>query len=173
MLKLKLIYSLVIFLISGFMVYLPKASAGDSFLDPYLSFHTVAASGLTEATTTFDLSEKPWLYINRDSEFYVTESDSIKWYSVSHPNGVSIEVELDNIVWNGDHTVAWVAFEDSCWYDTLKNKEGEWTIISKIGDDTNSAETSFTVTPEPVSSVLFLTGGAALFLRRRKKGSRF
>jgi hypothetical protein len=29
------------------------------------------------------------------------------------------------------------------------------------------------VTPEPVSSVLFLTGGAALFLRRRKKGSRF
>jgi len=32
---------------------------------------------------------------------------------------------------------------------------------------------SVTVTPEPLSCVLFLTGGAALFLRRRKKGAGF
>ena len=173
MLKLKLIYSLVIFLISGFMVYLPKASAGDSFLDPYLSFHTVAASGLTEATTTFDLSEKPWLYIKRNSAFYETDINSIIWYVGTDP-GISIIKGYDEFNWNATdtYTEAWVAFKGSEWVDSF-SKEGVWTITTNIYGDTNGADTSFTVTPEPVSSVLFLTGGAALFLRRRKKGSRF
>jgi len=171
MLKFKLTPSLILFLIICFTFSVPEAFAGDSFLAPYLSFHTVASSGLTEAKTTFDLTEKPWLYIERDTAFSLIDTDSIKWYSVGYPSGVSIEVDYDQVIWNDDYTAAWVAFEDGYWYDTLSNKEGTWTIVANIGGDLTSAETNFTVTtvtPEPISAVLFLTGGAALFLRRRR-----
>jgi len=173
MLKLKPIYSLGMLLISS-LALLSPAFAGDSFISPYLFYHTVADSGLTEAKTTFDLTERPWLYIERSTAFDSDDINSIKWYSLSYPNGVKIYTSLDSITWNANSTAAWVAFDESYWYNTLTNKEGVWTIVANIGTDSNSAETSFTVTssptvtPEPVSSVLFLIGGAALFLRRRR-----
>jgi len=119
MLKLKLISSLGIFLVSCFSVSLPTASAESS------------------PSSLFD-----------------------KFYG-------------DLLYTNGQE--AWITFDAEYWEDIVG--VGSWNVTASLSgyEGTTSFEvtSSPTVTPEPISATLFLTGGAALFLRKRKKGSGF
>ncbi|MBI4848043.1 MAG: hypothetical protein HY808_05620 [Nitrospirae bacterium] len=56
-------------------------------------------------------------------------------------------------------------------WDSINPKEGNWIVnafYSAPGENTSCA-TSFTVTPEPISSVLFISGGAVFVIKRSLK----
>lgn len=108
--------------------------------------------------TIFDLNEIPWLYIDLkkgDTEFE-------GWWKPL-PGTDSDQKEISALGPEGE--IIWKALTDWSWVTPAT--VGDYIVHAK-----GYGNTSFTVTPEPISSVLFLLGGATLglgFYRRKRK----
>ncbi len=135
------------------------ANAFASFDEIYM----VDSSGSTTSKGTFGWDETPWLYLNLPSAGWnVTGSwwkdpDALYYFTGSSPS-----TDLEQ----------WLTLSD-------------WASVRKIGDwNVNAAyfysdgafgtgSTKFAVVPEPISTILFLSGGALmggrLLIRRRRK----
>ena len=133
-----------------------------AFADNYNQIFMTDANGSTTPKTNFGWNETPWLYVKLSE---IAESITSAWWT--DPNGNKYKI--------------FDAFStDDIWLSPLNwstiKKLGEWTItaVSHLDSGTvNQGRLSFTVTPEPVSSLLFILGGGALagtkLMRSRKK----
>lgn len=167
MLKLKLIYSSGILLVSCFTVCLPKAAAGD-----FAEFKMVAASGSTEDVldNKFSLDQVPYLYVKAaEGATLGSLSRESTWQWLLSTTTYTVDTSYeDSIDSNGQE--AWLAFNSTYWAEIVE--EGDWRVTLNLsgynGTTYFTVTSSPTVTPEPISSVLFLTGGAVLLLRKRR-----
>lgn len=151
----------------GFAVVLFSifALVNSAFAD-FDAIYTVGSGGSTTLKDSFGWNEHPWLYLDLPSSAWAY---TVSWWN---PNGTSLFYS-DFAVTDG---------VDQVWH-TLNNwsapggprQLGLWDIgadYSIAPGYRSTGSTGFTVTPEPLSSVLFLIGGislAAARLRRRKK----
>lgn len=117
------------------------------------------SSGSFVPRTEFSLSETPWLYLHLpDAGLNVVAS---WWQSPSLTYtfaGTSPSTAQD----------IWISPSD---WATIKTT-GIWNVnagYSYATGETGARSASFTVTPEPISSALFLLGGGALALRTYRK----
>ena len=121
------------------------------------------ADGSTTPKDSFGWDEQPWLYLRLlEPGFNLTLSF---WKNPDNKKYFDIDVDWDQDIW---HTLKY--------WDDIKEL-GEWHVSAMYfqpgsNDWIGRGSADFTVTPEPVSSVLFLVGGislAATRLKRRKK----
>jgi len=171
MLRLKLISLLGVLLLSCFTVCLPKASAESSPSSLFEKFYMVVASGSTDAVKNneFSLGQVPYLYIKASSADLNWYSNLISTWTSSSYTPYYIEFPAGDYLYTTGQE-AWIAFDAEYWEDIVET--GDWNVTASIsgynGTTAFKVTSSPTVTPEPISAVLFLTGGAALFLRRRR-----
>ena len=148
----------------------------------FASIFTVGSNGSTTQQSTFTLDQTPWLYVELpEGNLNWASAAGSLWFYDSNiiPKGVAGDsdftspytrefwLKLDN--WDsvakvGDWHVA-AGYE----LGTPINLFGKEIIIPK---DVGVGCTSFNVTavPEPISTVLFVLGGATLAVRRLRKG---
>jgi len=138
----------------------------------YSQMFTVGSSGSTKPKASFSPNEKPTLYLKLpdttyDFSFTETDWDWLGDEGNSHSPAPVSQAGSD----------IWVSFSDEQW--TQFNREGEWHIdsISTLFDNGNftsmvTGSTTYTVTPEPVSTVLFLSGFGAFALAGSKRRKR-
>jgi len=139
------------------------ALVNSAFAD-FEKIYTVGSEGSTTPKDSFDWDEQPWLYLELpSSNWNVTGS----WWK--DPDGTpyftgSLPTTSDKI---------WLSLDN--WFTV--REVGQWNVsavyfYANPEDPVGGGFAKFTVTPEPVSSILFLVGGASLAatrLRRRKK----
>jgi len=155
----KTLLSIALLSFLSFVTVLQNASA--AVLDTY----TVDSSSSTVAKNTFNLSETPFLYMKLSlSDIAPTQSfwnapSSTPYFEMTGPN-LTLE--------------RWHSLTD--W--STRKEAGEWTINSNVfytGGTTGTSVANFTVTPEPISMVLFLIGGAPMAVslyRKRQKSAK-
>lgn len=130
------------------------------------------AEGSDTEKTIFNWDETPWLYVKLpDSNLNVTvafwESPNSSYYFTnSMGSNQEYWFSLDSGVDSSGNPVTW---------DDVKEL-GVWNINAGYfyaGGGSGEGTASFTVTPEPVSSILFIAGGAVLagrrYLKRKRK----
>lgn len=123
--------------------------------------YTVDSNGSTTPKSVFGPDETPWLYMHLSGLDSGVQSVGASWWIDSESNA---HFEGTNPSTSSEY---W--FSPSNW-DTII-KTGAWTInAAYYASDSkfDMGQTSFTVTPEPLSVSLFLLGAGALALRRRK-----
>lgn len=130
------------------------------------SIYMVGDSTSITQKTTFGLDETPYLYMNLpgDGSLYTVWS----WWH--DPAG--------NTYWDGTAPIfdstnyqVWLPLTHWFQWENVKTA-GIWTIDANYyfsNNQSGTGVTSFTVTPEPISSILFLLGGSALAFRQHKK----
>ena len=126
------------------------------------SFYTTDSNGSSTPKSTFNLNETPWLYVKlSDTLRHITST----WWN--DPNGNSYDASLPG----SNATPQWLTLSD---WNTVKTP-GKWNVNGSLfykNGVCETAETNFTVTPEPISTTLFLLGSGALAVgqyRRKKK----
>jgi hypothetical protein len=136
--------------------------------DPITTIYMTDAEFSTIPQDTFSLHEIPWLYFQvpvdpqvQDVKSTSSWSDSLSnVYQVSETEAGVLEIWHVLTSWDSINTVgAW-------------NVDADYSIGKGKNKTVGSGSTSFIATatgPEPVSSVLFLTGGATLAVRYWKK----
>lgn len=141
-----------------------------------VSSKNVTLSQLFNATSGFTYTASALLKNNsgclalRDGAYaYV----ALEWYSSSNSQigttSFSDLLTAANDAWE-EFSVTSIAPEDTAYGKILLGMYvSKQCLFSSSAMATYFDNASVTVTPEPVSSVLFLAGGAALFLRRRRK----
>lgn len=138
-------------------------------LGPYM---TDEGSIAPKPNQTFGWNEKPYAFIQFDINDLNTKKPLFVWWKWRDPDGHVVSFERERITnFPEDNLNLWNSLDN---WDVHKQM-GEWTVETKwvnpsggVGKFTNN----FTVMPEPVSSILFLSGGAVLIARRywkRKK----
>jgi hypothetical protein len=151
-------------------------------LNTYARMFMTNASGnvVTSSQANFGWNEQPWVYI----QFYGNQGSN------------NIGGSLNGATWTWDGTPTdksffkfystnknelWIGFSESYWQNSMR-QAGDWTVsaLSLLNDKTSGGcgnlksfgdTVNFKVNavPEPVSALLFLTGGAAIAAFRRKK----
>lgn len=123
------------------------------------SFYTTDAEGSATAKSNFGWNEKPWLYVKlSENAKHLTST----WWNA--PNGGSFDASIGN----SSATTHWLSLSNWASVKTI----GTWTAYGNAFYNTgviSNASTNFSVTPEPISSGLFLLGGATLALRIHRK----
>ncbi len=141
-----------------------------SFAIDDLSILMVTDNGSTtpQPGSTYSWTQAPWLYLQLPSTVF---SYTITWWNLSGiPTYSSVLTTNDE-----GNTETWNSLAD--WFNVGGSRhEGLWNIraLYSSGGTDIIKETTFTVTPEPISSALFLIGGvglAAWQIRRKKKHS--
>ena len=138
--------------LAAFMLLVCSASlveAGEFFITD--------SAGIEQSSFAFD--ETPWLSITLKAQ----EKEVIGGWWKEIPGGAQNPISKSGLV--GGQSYLW-AFTDWGW--PIPQTEGTYQAhVNGYG-----TERTFTVTPEPISSVLFLIGAAALTgagIKRRKK----
>jgi len=147
-------------IIAVLFVMLAFTTPASADITDFLAIFTTDSYGSTTPKTSFGWNETPWLYVKLTSAaLNVTSS----WWLNPSLN------PLASVIESGARDEFWLTpvdqYGNSIW-DSIKAL-GTWTInaeahFATIPMDKNTGSTIFTVTPEPVSSALFLIGGAAL-----------
>jgi hypothetical protein len=133
--------------------------------------------------TTFGLNEQPWLYIRffgdiEGNPIIGTSQTDTMWTW----NGGEVADKSILKFYLGNKNDIWIGFSEGYWKANMQ-LAGDWTVsaFSLLNDKTggscggelkNFGDTvSFKVNavPEPVSALLFLTGGAAIAAFRRRR----
>lgn len=151
-----------LFMVLAVFIFSLAVLAGSAFAAVTITeLYTVGASGDSTLQDTFTLDETPWLYFEVSGgskwDTYTAES---WWFDPG-----STQQGYVTIDYAGDVTYIWQSLSN---WDSVKSA-GLWTVDAKYSKskwNSDTANTSFTVTPEPISSILFLTGGATLGFRR-------
>lgn len=128
---------------------------------PYDQIYMTGASNSTVPKDIFEWDETPWLYLKLNADSPTTTNAD--WNS---PAGGLYQIIGEDAA---DQEL-WFTLSD---WDAVKTA-GYWTVdaVSDYGfGSSDIGQADFIVTPEPVSSVLLLVGGAMLFARRRRKKS--
>jgi hypothetical protein len=142
-----------------------KAFANDHHHGHFDKVYTVDSSGDSLKDTEFSLDEKPWLLI-RENDIADNHPASI-WFA---PNGDEFS-STEIFTFKHKDNKVWLSFTDSFWA-SLTDKTGKWQVSAFEKDHCGKSfigKTCFFVTPEPISSALFLLGGGALALRSYRK----
>ncbi len=161
------------------------SSVGNAFAwDPYDFIGTSAwRNNAWVETDTFAFDEKPWLHlvIPDDVDFTWDLTTSAWTAEGSGVPNFTIPI-LDSFVRDTKNSI-YVSFNDNRWFGLNGwqeiRKTGDWDINAwsvvfdgfRIAGKFNG-DASFTVTPEPVSAVLFWLGGgllAAQVVRKKRK----
>ena len=163
--KFVLLYTLL-----GIGVVFMNQTAAHARLDPSLGLYMTEENSMS-SKSIFGLDEKPFAFL----QFHLDDLDlgsplTIRW--VWRFEGDRIAKEYEKITnFGGDPLDLWNSLDN--W--DLHKRTGEWSVRAKwrngIGDEKGKDLVNFTVTPEPVSSLLFLLGGAGLAVtgyRKRK-----
>jgi len=128
--------------------------------------------GSSTQQTIFEWDEKPWLHI--ELPYPDKYNVAVSWW-VSPTGDLYYTSTLNNA------DFLWISLDSG--FDTTSNPVN-WFDVREVGDWTVSASyhyasgavgsdsTSFTVTPEPVSSVLFVVGGTVFALKRYRRNKR-
>ena len=167
------------FIIAGFLVFQGTAEANDSWENWKWKLR-MGDEGSMAIRHEFNQDEVPYahLYISNDYLGSTPSSISAFWQWKKD------DIEMDNAT----TLLTWSNFLDINGNFNYWMASDKWPDIAAVGDDWAAKVTwtayidgvwgmkeyknaaSFTVTPEPVSSILFLAGGAFLAaIRRRKK----
>jgi hypothetical protein len=153
------------------------ANHDDSFL-----LYPTAGPGDVTPKTVFALSETPYIYMHLPDPGPVVDPEvdnvgnlsGLRWISPSSGSFFNVNASAINAeTWFSLDTGFLPGGTPTTW-DAVKEL-GEWNVTGGFfytGGPADFAETSFTVTPEPVSSVLFVSGGLALLAGLRKRRSR-
>ncbi|MBI5416615.1 hypothetical protein HZA55_01500 [Candidatus Poribacteria bacterium] len=139
---------------------------------------TVDNYGSYNIKTTFGWNETPYLYIKLPSSGSYTLLSFIGQGNLGFSSNDEQYVNFSyryfknpEVWFSIDEEFASMYWDDMSWKDGKKT--GWWYVeseYSKInGSSSGNAYTSYNVTPEPVSSILFLIGGVALGARQYKK----
>jgi hypothetical protein len=117
------------------------------------------ADGSYATQTTFSPTETPYLYIH--SAFYTDQVMASFW---NDPAGTTNTANF------GPSTTRdkWLTLD----WNTVAKTPGQWTVNGYNFDNNfnlASGSTRFSITPEPISSTLFLLGAGALAARLRRK----
>ncbi|MFA6610197.1 MAG: PEP-CTERM sorting domain-containing protein [Candidatus Omnitrophota bacterium] len=161
MVKRSAILALSVLLIS--LSFISASFAEDDFF-----IRMVTGNNQTTAQTdaTYGWTQEPWLYISLPSPVF---SYTITWWNLS-----GTPTWISNLTTNDQgKTELWSNVAD--WFNEPGSRHtGLWNVkaIYTADGQAYSKETTFTVTPEPISSALFLLGGVGLTawqIRRKKK----
>ncbi|MBU4305363.1 MAG: hypothetical protein KJ893_07065 [Candidatus Omnitrophica bacterium] len=126
----------------------------------------------TEKTSPFGWDEKPWIYIELPEVGYKHDVTKLFWGDPAG-DGDSLFRKANLILRDDNNRQIWVSFTDERWSNI--KELGEWDVyaFSKLsfpgsGSPVSIIEkTSVMVTPEPVSSMLFIIGSLVLAVRRK------
>lgn len=155
------------FMGSLIILFVILLSAGNAFADNFLAFYPVASPGSTLETHTFTLGSTPYIYASLPDE------DLLLWYSTVNSDWLfgatlkdTVEREGQNQLEFSFSSLNWSTIaQQGTWY-----VNGNFSIADQLSQITynGSGSTSFTygVVPEPVSMILFISGGAALAAKR-------
>ncbi|OGT21860.1 MAG: hypothetical protein A3C55_02665 [Gammaproteobacteria bacterium RIFCSPHIGHO2_02_FULL_42_13] len=158
--------------IVGLLVILFVAAMNCTYAD-FTNIFTVDSNLSTTPKSTFNLNETPWLYLELPStDFNVTASV----WSDPDANPFSVlGISGSNTYWFSLDSGKDASGNPVTW-NSVK-KIGLWNIsagylypFSQNGDYAGKGSTSFEVVPEPVSTALFILGGATLAVRHLRKG---
>lgn len=151
-----------LFMVLAVFIFSLAVLAGSAFAKVSITnLYTVGSSGDSTLQDTFTLYETPWLYfeVSGGSKWNTYASESW-WFDPG-----STQQGYVTIDYAGDVTQIWHSLSN---WDSVKSM-GLWTVDAEYSEgswNSDTASTTFTVTPEPISSILFLTGGATLGFRR-------
>jgi len=147
----------VILCISASMILVSNSFAADKDDGVY----TVAFAGSTKYVGTFNLDQKPWLFIKSTGDLNLIPRS--KWFD-------SVDDKFKNTQTLANEKGFWLSFSDNYWSDIVKH--GQWRIkaLEGKGQDKNRIGSAhFIVTPEPIGSALFMIGAGALGIIKRRR----
>ncbi len=160
--KSKGITGLAIFL---FFTIILTNSASASFFDYFEEMYMTSGNGTTDRRTEFGWTDTPWLYLKLpNSGFNLINT---LWKSPDKDNYVIRSKGYENEIW----------LSPGNYWDKIK-EEGTWKIKAHFtspfssphsGHETAGFTVASAIVPEPVSSILFIAGGAVLACRRYLK----
>ncbi|VAX35654.1 hypothetical protein MNBD_UNCLBAC01-1739 [hydrothermal vent metagenome] len=128
----------------------------------FMNLYTTA-SGFPDETpkNKFDFTETPYLFLE------LPEGENLAEFTVSFWQGTNNQTSVITI--GASETKRWTTPNN---WDIVK-EVGDWTInASWFNSNTNNSgvgSTTFTVTPEPVSTILFFVGGVPMAFRLYKR----
>lgn len=149
------------------LIFFATLMTGNAFA-AFQSIYMTNAFGSYTQQTEFSWDETPWVYLqmpnaglNSTAVFWNSPDTTVYFNRSKMGIGQEYWFSLDSGVDSLGNSVSWADIRET----------GEWDINASYvyaGRRMNSGEgsTSFTVTPEPVSSVLFIAGSAVLAGRR-------
>ena len=151
-------------IIIGVVVFLFLATAGtnSAVADLYMDLYMTDSFGSTTSQTVFDWDDTPWLYLQFPEGGW---NATVSWWEDTDSNyyftGSTPSTEQD----------IWLSINN---WDSIK-RIGLWEVNAVFFHANRSRptfgfdSTSFTVNPEPISSILFVSGGATLAFRHYRK----
>ncbi|MDD5072551.1 MAG: PEP-CTERM sorting domain-containing protein [Candidatus Omnitrophica bacterium] len=167
-----------LFFILLVVAFLSVAHSGFSDVSQSPVFYPFSSSNPNIEIHTFDLGQTPYLYLQLPSGEYGFYLSSIEtnWYHGDSDEGGYTALGIERLVYNnnptptlsrdwsnGSNIGTWYIYADYTISGTLKSASGEGSTWFTIRDPN--------AVPEPVSTILFLVGGAALagkrFLRKK------
>jgi hypothetical protein len=152
-------------------------------LNTYAQMWMTGAKGSTIEQTSFTVNEQPWLYIRFFGDMAGTTKIGTSQTNTEWTwDGVKVADQSFLKFYLGSKNDIWIGFSEDYWKANMQ-LVGDWTIsaYSMLNDKTGTScggelknfgdAVNFKVNavPEPVSALLFLTGGAAIAAFRRRK----
>lgn len=157
-------FSGLFIILSIFVAFSVPAFAAGQFTEIY----TTGSNGGTAPKSTFGWNETPWLYLKLPNPGLNVSS---AWWQSPNSKYYFTSTEPNN------NQERWLTLNN--WNDVKSS--GPWSIDASYfyannpNNPIGNGKTTFVVSPEPISSILFLVGGAALIGSRkfRKKRKAF
>ena len=154
----------------------PSRALALKYLDPAAGPVMVGAQGSTAPQNTFDLNQRPFVFLEFDRNSLETKLPLLVNWKWIYANDKTLSFDAKLFLDFPDDSLK--IWKDANNWDAIK-KPGEWEVKTSwfnpgffdLKGGEGSKIINFTVTPEPVSCLLYLAGAApiAFSLFRRRK----